>query len=140
MMQPPLDETTIRRLESAARTVQRRAYAPYSRFHVGAALLTQSGRVITGCNVENASYGLSNCAERVAIGALVAARGGMPIACAVAGPLPDPLTPCGACRQVLIEFNPAMVVLCFGSSGAMRWWFAGDLLPGAFDASALAGG
>ncbi|MDX2176899.1 MAG: cytidine deaminase [Candidatus Sumerlaeia bacterium] len=138
MAPPPIDDATIHRLLGEARLAQSRAYAPYSDFHVGAALLTERGEVFGGCNVENASYGLTNCAERVAIGAMVAAGGGRPVACVVLGPKPDVLTPCGACRQVLAEFNRDMPVLCFGSDGAMRWWRVAELLPGAFDASALA--
>lgn len=127
----------LARLLSAARAAQRRAYAPYSNFHVGAALLTDSGRIVGGCNVENASYGLTNCAERVAIGACVAERAGRPIVCVVVGPKPAPLTPCGACRQVLLEFNPAMVVICFGSDGSRADYTAAGLLPGAFGVEAL---
>ncbi len=132
-----LNPEVLARLLSAARTAQRRAYAPYSNFLVGAALLTDSGKIVSGCNVENASYGLTNCAERVAIGRCVVQRAGMPIACVVVGPKQAPLTPCGACRQVLLEFNPAMIVVCFGSDGASLESTAGKLLPSSFGVADL---
>ncbi|MDR3231572.1 MAG: cytidine deaminase [Synergistaceae bacterium] len=95
-----------------ARVAAARAYAPYSRFVVGAALLLADGDVILGCNVENASYGMTICAERNAVGGMVA-RGRLdPVAIAVAGgDSGEPCPPCGACRQVLAEFNPDMIVL-----------------------------
>ncbi len=92
---------------------------------------------MTGCNVENASYGLTICAERNALTRVVAEAAGMPIACVVVGDLQDPLTPCGACRQFIIEFNPAMDVYCVGKSGEVLQIKASELLPSSFDASAL---
>lgn len=127
----------ITRLHSAARTAQRRAYAPYSRFQVGAAIYTSTGKIITGCNVENASYGLTNCAERVAIGRVVVEDAGTPLACVVVGPKPVPLTPCGACRQVLLEFNPEMALICFGSDDSRADFVINQLLPASFNGSAL---
>jgi cytidine deaminase len=97
------------RLAAAAVHVRANAHAPYSNFRVGAAVLTESGEIFTGCNVENASYGLTICAERVAVGAAVAA-GHKKIA-AVAVVTAGGHSPCGACRQVLCEFGPAMEVL-----------------------------
>jgi cytidine deaminase len=136
-----VDPATLAQLLSAARTAQRRAHAPYSDFPVGAALLTAEGRVIGGCNVENASYGLCNCAERVAIGRFVAEghwrEGRGPLVCLVVGPKPEPLTPCGACRQVLLEFNPDMLVIAVGSEGATREFSLRQLLPASFGADAL---
>ena len=88
-----------------------KAYAPYSNFHVGAALLADDGRIFSGCNVENISYGLTNCAERVAIGAAVAAGVRKFLAVAVVADTAVPISPCGACRQVLAEFGVPLVML-----------------------------
>jgi cytidine deaminase len=94
----------VERLVVAARAARARAYAPYSRYLVGAAILTRSGRIFTGCNVENATYGATICAERSAIAAMVAAGGRDPVSCVVVTAGPRPGTPCGICRQVLAEF------------------------------------
>jgi cytidine deaminase len=91
-------------LERRAVAVRRRAHAPYSGYHVGAALLTRSGAVFAGCNVENASYGLCLCAERSAVAQMVAAGARDPVAIAVATRGPSAGSPCGMCRQVLAEF------------------------------------
>lgn len=88
-----------------------RAHAPYSQFQVGAALLASDGRVFTGCNVENLSYGLTMCAERVAIGAAIAAGANQFEAVAVVADTGVPISPCGACRQVLAEFGVPRVLL-----------------------------
>lgn len=136
-MSLPVDAETFHNLLHEARRAQERAHAPYSNFHVGAALLTNEGRIISGCNVENASYGLTNCAERVAIGRMVAEAAGTPLVCLVVGPLDEPLTPCGACRQVLLEFNPQMHIICVGANGLTRSMTASDLLPYSFNSSAL---
>jgi cytidine deaminase len=113
---PHLDEAA---LVAAARAARDRAYAPYSHFTVGAALLTADGEVVTGGNVENASYGLSICAERSAVVRAVAEGHRAFSAIAVAGPGPDPVTPCGACRQFLRELPPGpdLVVLVAGEAG-----------------------
>lgn len=95
----------------AARRAARRAYAPYSHFPVGAALLTARGTVFSGCNVENASYGLCNCAERTAIFTALAAGQRRFRAIAVYTPTAEPTLPCGACRQVIHEFAPEAVVI-----------------------------
>lgn len=96
-------------LRAAARAVREVAYAPYSKFHVGAALMTADGRLFRGCNVENASYGGTICAERMAVGAAVAA--GERDITAICISLTGTPVPCGICRQFLYEFNPGMLVL-----------------------------
>ena len=98
-------------LVEAAWAVRCKAYAPYSNFQVGAALLAADGRVFGGCNVENISYGLTNCAERVAIGAAVAAGVREFVGVAVVADTGVPISPCGACRQVLAEFGVSVVIL-----------------------------
>jgi cytidine deaminase len=98
-------------LRAAARVVMERAYAPYSRFRVGAAGLTDDGRVVVGCNVENASYGLGLCAECGLVGALHAGGGGRLVAVAVVGPDGDPVMPCGRCRQLLWESGGGSLLL-----------------------------
>ena len=98
-------------LVDAAWQVRERAYAPYSKFRVGAAVLAADGRVFVGCNVENLSYGLSICAERVAIGSAVAAGTRDLLAIAVVAETTVPISPCGACRQVMTEFGLARVLL-----------------------------
>jgi cytidine deaminase len=95
----------------AAWQVRESAHAPYSRFAVGAALLAADGRIFTGCNVENLSYGLTMCAERVAIGAAVAAGARGFLAMAVVADTAVPISPCGACRQVMAEFGVSKVIL-----------------------------
>lgn len=108
------------------------AYAPYSGYRVGAALLCKDGRVFTGCNVENASYGLSMCAERVALFRAVAAGCRDFAAVAVAGPDDAFCRPCGACRQALAEFAPDLRVLAADRTGRWREYDLRQLLPEAF--------
>ncbi len=98
-------------LVEAAWQAREAAYAPYSNFAVGAALLATDGRIFLGCNVENISYGLTNCAERVAIGAAIAAGAREFLAVAVVAATGVPISPCGACRQVLAEFGVPRVIL-----------------------------
>jgi len=95
----------------AAWEARERAYAPYSKFQVGAALLTVDGRIFAGCNVENLSYGLTNCAERVALGAAVAGGAREFLGVVVVADTTVPISPCGACRQVLTEFGVPTVLL-----------------------------
>jgi len=106
-----LRKTTRQRLEKAARAAAEGAYAPYSKFRVGAAVVAGSGKIYSGCNVENASYGLCMCAERVAIATAVAAGEKAVRAVTVYTPTPVPTAPCGACRQVIGEFGPDAVVV-----------------------------
>jgi cytidine deaminase len=122
------------RLRTAARRAMKNAHAPYSKFKVGAALLTTSGRVFLGCNVENASYGMTNCAERTAIFTAVAQMGPkMEIrAIAVANNHGVACSPCGACRQVIYEFGPDAVVFFRGKSGQDTEMPITALLPEGF--------
>jgi cytidine deaminase len=117
-------------LIDAARNVQVKAYAPYSRFLVGAALEAEDGRIFTGCNVENASYGITNCAERVAVGTAVSAGVRKFRRIVVATNAEPPSAPCGACRQVLAEFGDLMVESV--SPKASRKWRLAELLPSSF--------
>ena len=110
-----LAPVTIERLVQTARRAQERAYAPYSNFPVGAAVLAEDGQVFPGCNVENASFGLTVCAERNAVAAAVVA-GTRPVAVAVVAP-GGRVAPCGACRQVLAEFGAGMPVVLAGPEG-----------------------
>ena len=127
-----IDESTARDLLERAREVRRNAYAPYSRFHVGAALLAADGRVFTGVNVENVAYPIGVCAERTAVGRAISDGARDFVAVAVIGPDDHaPCTPCGGCRQFLHEFGPGMIVITPQGDGI---WMTtvGDLLPGAF--------
>jgi cytidine deaminase len=121
------------RLLASAREILRRAYAPYSGFKVGAAVLTQEGKIFTGCNVENASYGLTICAERSAIFSAVANSAGKPNlrAVAVVNEKEVPCSPCGACRQVISEFGLETVVL-FKSEQGYEELTISELLPSGF--------
>lgn len=128
----PLDDVGVATLFDAARDASTRAYAPYSRFHVGAAVLADDGRVFTAANVENASYGLTSCAERNAVFGAVSAGVRRIVAVAIHTPTGAPVSPCGACRQVIFEFGPTAAVLSCCDSGGERRWSIEDLLPGAF--------
>ena len=127
-----LDETLRQNLIDRASRAREHAYAPYSNFTVGAAVLTASGEIFTGANIENASFGATVCAERVAIFAAVAAGCRDLTALAVIADTPEPVAPCGLCRQVLVEFNPDCPVLLANTAG--RWHLANlkELLPQAF--------
>jgi cytidine deaminase len=127
------------RLIAAAREARERAYAPYSRFLVGAAVLA-GGRIYRGANVENASYGLTICAERAAVFAAVNAGQRRIDAVAVYTDTPSPTPPCGACRQVLNEFGPQMTVLSATLAGAVTRARLSDLLPDSFGPESLPDG
>ena len=118
-------------LRAAADEVATRAYAPYSRLSVGAAGLVEDGRVVVGCNVENASYGLTLCAECGLVSSLVASGGGRLVAVSVTAGDGMPLAPCGRCRQLLVE-HAALNCLLDGGVGAEATPLSA-LLPGAFD-------
>lgn len=128
----PLPEDLLQRLAAAARLASAHAYAPYSRFRVGAACVAGSGRVYSGANVENASYGLSICAERNTLFQAVAAGERDISAIVVYTPTPAPTTPCGACRQVLCEFGAAIRVVCCCDGDEVREFASGELLPDRF--------
>jgi cytidine deaminase len=120
-------------LREAATAAMRRAYAPYSRFPVGAAALVDDGRVVSGCNVENASYGLALCAECGLVSALHASGGGRLVALSCVDGHGDPLMPCGRCRQLLWEHGgPTLLVETASGPRPMS-----EILPDAFDAGDL---
>lgn len=133
-----MDDNRMAELVAAARAARARAYAPYSRFQVGAALLDEHGRIHAGCNVENAAYPQGQCAEATAIGHLVMAGGTRIVAAAVVGVAASPVTPCGGCRQRLREFaaddcpiwvaDMALVVARFTLGGLLPDSFGPDHL------------
>jgi cytidine deaminase len=126
-------------LEAAARDAQRRAYAPYSKFRVGAAV-RMAGEVFEGANVENASYGLAMCAERTAVFAAVLSGAHRLEAVAVCTDASPPSSPCGACRQVLLEFAPdpaAVTVTAINATGERRSWTLAELIPDGFSGKEL---
>ncbi|MBL8754970.1 MAG: cytidine deaminase [Planctomycetes bacterium] len=127
-----LDHATRERLVAAAAVVREHAYVRASGFRVGAAVLARDGRVFAGCNVENASYGLTICAERAAVCAAVAAGARELVAVAVVTELADPARPCGACRQVLAEFGIGMAVVLANPAGARVVTTLRTLLPDPF--------
>ena len=119
-------------MEKAARLAAGKAYAPYSKFRVGAAVLTKSGRIFSGCNVENASYGLCTCAERTAIATAVAGGASAVTAVAVYTPTTTPTTPCGACRQIINEFGPEALIISVCDSHERIEATLSALLPASF--------
>jgi cytidine deaminase len=127
-----LDESLQQQLLDQARRARERAYAPYSNFTVGAAVLTAAGEIFSGCNIENASLGATICAERVAIFAAVAAGHRDLTALAVVAGTAEPVAPCGLCRQVLAEFSPDCRVIMANNAGHIRLANLKELLPLAF--------
>jgi cytidine deaminase len=126
-------------LRDAAFAAMENAYAPYSKFRVGAALRTSTGEIVTGCNVENAAYGEALCAERVAVSAAVA-RGMREFdEIAIASESEDPAPPCGSCRQTMSEFAPDLKVTGYSKNGKKVSWRLSDLLPEAFALNYLPG-
>jgi len=134
MKQDPIDPA-LRPLVDAAKAARHNAHAPYSNYRVGAAVRSESGRIYAGCNVENASYGATLCAERNAIAQMVAAGERQVTACAVVTQGPEPGTPCGICRQVLIEFAddaPVALVAATDAGEKVRCTTLAALLPQPF--------
>jgi cytidine deaminase len=127
-------------LLEAARQVRANAYAPYSGFEVGAALLGKSGKIYTGCNVENASYGATICAERAALLGAIAAGEREFVALAIAGGGAKPVPPCGICRQFLSEFGTDLQLIMAGPGGAVVEARLGDYLPESFGPANLSSG
>ena len=128
-----MDDKTMQRLVDAARAVRAHAYAPYSKFHVGAAVLDERGAIHAGCNVENAAYPQGWCAETSALAHLVAAGSRRVLAVVVVGEAFDPVTPCGGCRQKLREFAAADCPVWAADAQQVRARFTlGELLPASF--------
>lgn len=129
-----MDQTvTDKALFEAAETVRANAYAPYSRFQVGAAILADDGKIYTGCNVENAAYPVGNCAEPSAIAAMLAGGGKRIKRIYVTGPGAAPVTPCGGCRQRIREFaDPDVVIISHGVAGEPLFATLEQLLPHSF--------
>ncbi len=128
----------MERLIEAAREALKNAYAPYSKFRVGAAVLTRSGKIYTGVNVENASFGLTVCAERVAVFKAVSEGDKEIEAVAVVAESDEPVAPCGACRQVIAEFNPnATIIMATADGRRVVTANLKDLLPSPFRGDAL---
>ena len=126
------DSKTLQEMAKRAKAISEKAYCPYSKFRVGAVVLTDDGQMLEGCNVENASYGLTICAERNAVFQMVARAKQKIVAVVIYTPTPKPSAPCGACRQVINEFGPDALIMsvCDGSEVLKKK--LSDLLPDAF--------
>ena len=129
-MEPQIDCAMLLR---GAREAQKKAYAPYSKFPVGAALLVDSGDVFRGCNVENISFGLTICAERTAVFSALQAGKQKFVAIGIVTNAFRPSAPCGACRQVLAEFAPDLIIFSQGNGAEVTRWSLASLLPESFD-------
>lgn len=129
-----MDPKTAQELVNQAIEAREKAYAPYSKFKVGAAILTKNGTVFLGCNIENASYGATICAERSAVCNMIANGGADPIAIAICYSEEEFAVPCGICRQVLSEFSPKgdLVILMAKTDGSYRETTLSALLPSSF--------
>ena len=128
----PPEGTPPEDLLEAAKTAHHNAYAPYSEFHVGAALRAASGTVYAGANIENASYGLGRCAEQSAVQAMASAGERHFSEIVIYTTAAEPASPCGACRQVLFEFAETATVYLVNDQGVVRTWTVEGLLPGGF--------
>jgi cytidine deaminase len=137
LSEPVVGDVDLAELVTRARSARERAYAPYSEFRVGAAVRTDDGRTFEGANVENASYGVSICAERVAAASAVASGARRIEAIAVVWGTARPASPCGACRQFLYEFNPDMLVVSETPGGQRSQWRLSELLVDGFGPSDL---
>jgi len=126
-----MDDTKFRLLD-AARKVKENAYAPYSGYKVGAAIVAEDGSVFVGCNVENASYGLTICAERNALASLVAGGRRIPVSIAIVAKEGMLCPPCGACRQALMEFNPELEIILESQGGGIKVYKLSEILPLSF--------
>lgn len=133
MLTKTISSAVRERLLRSARKVMKNAYAPFSHFRVGAAILTSKGQIFVGCNVENSSYGMTNCAERTAIFSAIAKHGpALEVrAVAVTNDHGVPCSPCGACRQVIYEFGPEAVIFYEGKEGPKESLIT-ELLPEGF--------
>lgn len=136
-MEPINDERTLTVLRERALAAMDRAYAPYSNFRVGAALLSSDGSITEGCNVENAAFPAGICAERSAVAAAVARGNRSFEVLLIATEAQDPTPPCGMCRQVLVEFSPKLFVVCATRDGREARWSLEELLPKAFTPHSL---
>jgi cytidine deaminase len=132
-----VDSRTVTLLRERAFAAMERAYAPYSKFRVGAAVLATDGSVTEGCNVENASFPAGICAERNALSAAVTRGNRSFEAMVIATEADEPTPPCGICRQVMEEFSPQLVVMAFTREGREARWTLDELLPKAFTPHSL---